>query len=112
MVYMHAGQLVPRKNLFTNGMHFFERHVFISCVLNGTNHFAVHFIRAHLPQENTVTANIGFGTMLTDAIANKFRCDRSLYKNILWSFVCHTDCCCFFHSMIPPRKLYTFFVSL
>src|SRR6187455_895600 len=84
MIYMHTGQIIFRKNIFTDRKHFFHRHVFISSVLYRGYFFLINFICSYLPKENTVPTNVSFAAMLLNTISNKCCSNRSLHKYILW----------------------------
>ena len=84
---MHAGKRIFGKDGFTDFSHFFQCHIHMTGVLNGLNLFVVYKICPNLAKKYAVPANIGFGSVFSNAAGNKCWINRSLYKNVFDFFL-------------------------
>src|SRR5688572_31427957 len=95
VVHMHAYERIFGKQRFANFMHLFQRHFFISGIFDSGHLLSVDGIGTQLPQEYAVSANIGFGTVLLNAVRNERGLDGALGKYIFWF--------AFFHNYPPAN---------
>ncbi len=108
MVHMQAGQRVSGKSGFPDFMKFIFSHLPVSSIVYCIHLLTIHLVIADLTEKNTVGTNLPLFTVVTDGVADKFRADGTVYKNLFGSMdglFIPASCCDFFHAVIPPFKL-------